>query len=56
MQAAKNQFNESVRERAIIGYEKEILPFTSQPILFDDAGNDVLMFVSKIIIPESLLS
>lgn len=50
--ASKNHFNESVRERAIIGYEKEILPFTSDPISFDDAWTDVLMFVSRLIIPE----
>lgn len=53
IQAAKNQFNESVRERAIIGYENEIIPFTSEPIPFDDAWTDVLIFVSRLNIPDS---
>ncbi len=50
--AAKSSFNESVREKAFVNYQKEIRDNTTAFIPFDEAWNEVLLLVSRLSIPD----
>lgn len=50
--AAKSSFNESVREKAIVNYQKEISGNTTAFIPFDEAWDEVLLLVSRLSIPD----
>jgi predicted nucleotidyltransferase component of viral defense system len=50
--AAKPAFNASVRERALVGYEEQIRPFTTEFIPFDEAWEEVLALVARLSIPD----
>ena len=49
--ATKSAFNGEVRERALVSYEAEIRPFTTEFIPFDEAWHDVLALVSRLDLP-----
>ena len=49
---AKPAFNASVRERALVGYEEQIRPFTTDFIPFDEAWEEVLAFVARLSLPD----
>jgi predicted nucleotidyltransferase component of viral defense system len=50
--ATKSSFNESVKEKAAVSYDQEIVPFTTAFIPFDEAWNDVLRLVFRLNIPD----
>jgi Nucleotidyl transferase AbiEii toxin, Type IV TA system len=50
--AAKSSFNASVREKAIVNYQKEISRNTTAFIPFDEAWDEVLLLVSRLSIPD----
>lgn len=50
--ATKGAFNESVRDQALTSYDDEIRGFTTQFIPFEEAWNEVLGLVARLMIPE----
>ena len=49
--AIKSAFNDSVSERALVGYEEVVLRSTTKIIPFDEAWEEVLALVSRLSIP-----
>jgi predicted nucleotidyltransferase component of viral defense system len=49
--ATRGAFNDAVREKAAIGYDDEVRPFTTQFIPFDEAWAEVLRFVAGLGLP-----